>query len=59
VLAKRNVLGLFSEDICFKTGRRLGNFPQAYSHLALITCASLISGSTGGSLPAFMDPVTL
>ncbi|NEW85572.1 MAG: glycoside hydrolase family 15 protein, partial [Mariniphaga sp.] len=27
-----NHLGLFSEDIDFKTKRLLGNFPQAYSH---------------------------
>ena len=33
------ILGLFSEDIDFKTKRLLGNFPQAYSHLALIECA--------------------
>jgi GH15 family glucan-1,4-alpha-glucosidase len=59
VLAKRNSLGLLSEDISFKTGRLLGNFPQAYSHLALITCASLISGTSKTPLPSFMDPVTL
>ncbi|WP_282162778.1 glycoside hydrolase family 15 protein [Ulvibacterium marinum] len=34
-----NHLGLFSEDIDFKTKRLLGNFPQAYSHLAMIECA--------------------
>ncbi|PRP67082.1 glycoside hydrolase family 15 protein [Nonlabens agnitus] len=34
-----NHLGLFSEDIDFKTKRLLGNFPQAYSHLALIETA--------------------
>ncbi|MEM9143414.1 MAG: glycoside hydrolase family 15 protein [Bacteroidota bacterium] len=38
-LAYSNHLGLFSEDIDFKTKRLLGNFPQAYSHLALIECA--------------------
>ena len=32
-------LGLFSEDIDFKSKRLLGNFPQAYSHLALIDTA--------------------
>jgi len=36
LLACGNHLGLFSEDIDFTTKRLLGNFPQAYSHLALI-----------------------
>ncbi|PCE62478.1 glycoside hydrolase family 15 protein [Sediminicola luteus] len=39
LLGYSNYLGLFSEDIDFKTKRLLGNFPQAYSHLALIECA--------------------
>ena len=39
LLKYSNHLGLFSEDIDFKTKRLLGNFPQAYSHLALIDCA--------------------
>ncbi|MAV14004.1 MAG: glycoside hydrolase [Flavobacteriaceae bacterium] len=34
-----NHLNLFSEDIDFKSKRMLGNFPQAYSHLALIDTA--------------------
>jgi alpha,alpha-trehalase len=38
-----NHLGLFSEDIDFSTKRLLGNFPQAYSHLALINTAILFS----------------
>ena len=36
LLSYGNHLGLFSEDIDFKSKRLLGNFPQAYSHLALI-----------------------
>lgn len=32
---------LMNEDHDFETKRRLGNFPQAYSHLALINTASL------------------
>ena len=39
LLSYSNHLGLFSEDIDFKTKRLLGNFPQAYSHLALIDTA--------------------
>jgi GH15 family glucan-1,4-alpha-glucosidase len=44
ILSYSNHLGLFSEDIDFKTKRLLGNFPQAYSHLALIECAVNFSG---------------
>ena len=36
LLSNSNHLGLFSEDLDFKTKKMLGNFPQAYSHLALI-----------------------
>jgi len=44
LLSYSNHLGLFSEDLDFKTKRLLGNFPQAYSHLALIECAITLSG---------------
>jgi len=43
LLSYSNHLGFFSEDIDFKTKRLLGNFPQAYSHLALIETAILLS----------------
>lgn len=43
LLSYSNHLGLLSEDIDFKTKRLLGNFPQAYSHLALIETAILLS----------------
>ena len=43
VLTDGNHLGLFSEDINFDTKELLGNFPQAYSHLALVNTAILLS----------------
>ena len=46
LLSYSNHLGLFSEDLDFKTKRLLGNFPQAYSHLALIETAANLSKVT-------------
>jgi len=43
LLSYSNHLGLFSEDIDFESKRLLGNFPQAYSHLALIETAINLS----------------
>lgn len=39
LLSYANPHGLYGEDLDFVTKRHLGNFPQAYSHLALIDCA--------------------
>jgi GH15 family glucan-1,4-alpha-glucosidase len=46
LLSYSNHLGLFSEDLDFETKRLLGNFPQAYSHLALIETAINLSKIT-------------
>lgn len=43
LISHSNHLGLFSEDLDFETKRQLGNFPQAYSHLALINTATLFA----------------
>jgi alpha,alpha-trehalase len=49
-----NHLGLFSEDIDFRTKRLLGNFPQAYSHLALINTATMFSEEK--KMPKYKKP---
>ncbi|MHB9056421.1 MAG: glycoside hydrolase family 15 protein [Paludibacteraceae bacterium] len=43
MISYSNHLGLYSEDLDFETKRQLGNFPQAYSHLAFINTACLFS----------------
>ncbi len=43
ILKYSNHLGLLSEDLDFETKRQLGNFPQAYSHLALVNTIKLFS----------------
>lgn len=43
LLDAANMHGLYGEDLDIKTRRHLGNFPQAYSHLALIDCAIALS----------------
>jgi GH15 family glucan-1,4-alpha-glucosidase len=42
LLGHANPLGLFSEDLEPTTGRLLGNFPQAYTHVGLIHAAITI-----------------
>jgi pentatricopeptide repeat protein len=43
MLAKRNPLGLLSEDIDPDTGEAWGNFPQTYSQVGLINAAMRLS----------------
>jgi len=45
ILARRNHLGLLSEDLTFDEGEAWGNFPQTYSHVGLIIAAMRLSRS--------------
>ena len=42
LLSVASPLGLYAEEFDTSTGRHLGNFPQAFSHLALIEAAARI-----------------
>jgi GH15 family glucan-1,4-alpha-glucosidase len=47
LLSRCNDVGLLSEELDPSTGRMLGNFPQAYSHVGLINSALNLSRQEG------------
>jgi GH15 family glucan-1,4-alpha-glucosidase len=48
LLALRNDVGLLSEEYDATTKRFLGNFPQAFSHTALVNSALALTAEAGG-----------
>ena len=58
LIALASDLGLYGEEIEPQTGRHLGNFPQAFTHLALINAVThLIRAEAGGE--HHVQPTTL
>jgi GH15 family glucan-1,4-alpha-glucosidase len=45
LLGLRNDLGLLAEEYDVDAKRQIGNFPQAFSHLALVTSAQILGGA--------------
>ncbi|MFJ6620054.1 glycoside hydrolase family 15 protein [Kitasatospora sp. NPDC091335] len=52
LLALRSDLGLLAEEWDPRLGRQVGNFPQAFSHLALVGTALRLAACGGARLPA-------
>jgi len=55
LLGLRNHLGLLAEEYEPSLQRQIGNFPQAFSHLALVTSAQVIE-SVAQNRPFFNEP---
>jgi GH15 family glucan-1,4-alpha-glucosidase len=54
LLALRNDLGLLSEEFDPVSGRQVGNFPQAFSHVSLVNSACRL---TGGPMATDLEAV--
>jgi GH15 family glucan-1,4-alpha-glucosidase len=46
-----NDVGLFAEETDAATGESLGNFPQAFTHMALITTCAHVTAAREGRIP--------
>jgi GH15 family glucan-1,4-alpha-glucosidase len=51
VLGYANDVGLFAEEVDPTTGEALGNFPQAFSHMALVTTCAHLTAARDGAIP--------
>jgi GH15 family glucan-1,4-alpha-glucosidase len=51
VLELRNDVGLLAEEADISTGEPLGNFPQAFSHMALVLSCAHLAAAKRGEIP--------
>ena len=56
LLSFASPLGLYAEQIDARSGRHLGNFPQAFTHLALINAVIHVIEAETDSVPADASP---
>ena len=61
VLSHASDLGLLAEEIDPASGEQLGNYPQAFSHVGVISAALAIAHAEGGErrMPAGVGPELL
>jgi GH15 family glucan-1,4-alpha-glucosidase len=58
LLSFASPLGLYAEEIDPHSGRHLGNFPQAFTHLALINAVIHLIRAEQGTPPGALGPVS-
>ena len=51
LLSLENDVGLYAEEADPDSGEALGNFPQAFTHMALVTSLSHLSAAKKGQIP--------
>jgi GH15 family glucan-1,4-alpha-glucosidase len=51
LLALSNDVGLYAEEVDGASGEMLGNFPQAFTHMALVTTCAHLSAAKRGEVP--------
>ena len=51
MLTLANDVGLYAEEYCVKNREFLGNFPQAFTHMAIITSCAQLALAKQGKLP--------
>ena len=55
LLGLANDVGLYADEVEPSTGAHLGNFPQAFTHMALVTSCAHLSAAHRGLLPTDGD----